>query len=272
MLRDRVLTAIILIPVFVALVLLLPPRHFSILTGVVVIWSSWEWSSFMGVKRFPKNIIYPFLMMVILVITLMLLFKHILSVQIILFASFVFWLIALLLVVSYPKGSFLWGKSVFLRGLMGVMVLLPCWISINFIRLFPNGAFILLFLFVLIWGADSGAYFVGKKWGKHKLLPQVSPGKTWQGLLGALITSILIVFVVALWFRSPYAVWGPLLVLSLGTVLFSVLGDLFESMLKRNEGLKDSGTLLPGHGGVLDRIDSLTAAAPMFALGAMLLG
>lgn len=272
MLRDRLLTALILIPLFISLVLLLPPKHFSIVTGLLLILCAYEWSSLMGVKAFPKNILYPFFMIVLLVLMLYLLYRHILSVPMMLYAAFIFWLLATIFVISYPKTSRIWSKSVLLRGLMGIMVLAPCWVALNVIRIFPYGTYLLLFVFVLIWGADSGAYFVGKKWGKTKLAPLVSPGKSWQGLFGALVTSAILVLSVSLWLQFPYVVWGPLLLLSLITVLFSVVGDLFESMLKRNEGLKDSGRLLPGHGGILDRIDSLTAAAPIFALGAMWLG
>lgn len=272
MLRQRILTAIILIPLFVALILLLPAKHFSIVTGLIVLWGAWEWSGFLGIKHFPQNALYPSIIFLLLLMLMYFLYHHEISVQIILYASLVFWTLALVLVLIYPKASHFWGSGMIMRGLMGVMVLLPCWVSLNFIRLFPNGPFLVLFLFVLVWTADTGAYFAGKWWGKQKLIPEVSPGKTWQGLFGALISTILLVAGIALWFHSPAAVWQPLLILSLTTVLFSILGDLFESMLKRKAKLKDSGNLLPGHGGILDRIDSLTAAAPMFALGALILG
>jgi phosphatidate cytidylyltransferase len=141
---------------------------------------------------------------------------------------------------------------------------------VNYLRNSPHGIAILLVLFALIWGADSGAYFVGKKWGKHKLLPQVSPGKTWEGLSGALGVTVIITFFSLFIFKVPYIRWPVALCLALITVLFSIVGDLFESMLKRRVGLKDSGHSLPGHGGILDRIDSLTAAAPIFASGLLI--
>jgi phosphatidate cytidylyltransferase len=155
---------------------------------------------------------------------------------------------------------------------MGAFVLVPCWASINYIRNQDEGPLGLLFLFVLIWGADSAAYFVGKKWGTKRLAPYVSPGKSWQGLMGALLVSTLIVLTTLWLCNVPFPIWPWAIVLSLVTVLFSIVGDLFESMIKRQAKVKDSGKLLPGHGGVLDRIDSLTAAAPIFVLGALLLG
>lgn len=265
MLKYRVITALILIPLFVILVLKLPPVWFCILTGLVVLWGAWEWSFFLGIQKRWGSFLYLFLMIVALLIALELPIVNVL------YVSLAWWLLALLLVLIYPKGSHLWGRSVILRALMGMFVLIPCWLAINLIRNADDGVYILLFLFILIWNADISAYFVGRKWGKHKLLPEVSPGKSWQGLLGALCaTSILAILVLAA-FQVPYSMWPFAILLSLITVLFSVLGDLFESMLKRNVGLKDSGRLLPGHGGLLDRIDSLTAASPVFALGALAL-
>jgi len=267
MLKQRILTALILIPIFIALVLKLSPAAFCILVSVIVIWGAWEWSLFMGVAKFPHCFFYPIAMFFIVLFFLLVP----IPIHTILYAGVGWWFVALLLVCLYPKASQLWSKSVLLRAIMGVFVLIPCWTAINFIRSGTNGIYMLLFLFVLIWGADSGAYFVGKKWGKNKLAPHVSPGKTLQGLLGALITSAIIMFSAFFLFDIPRSLWLGATLLSLVTVLFSVLGDLFESMLKRNAGLKDSGQLLPGHGGMLDRIDSLTAAAPVFALGVIIL-
>jgi len=127
-------------------------------------------------------------------------------------------------------------------------------------------------MMVLIWGADTGAYFAGRAFGKRKLAPQVSPGKSWEGVAGAMGVTVVVALVGgALLDVSGVALFG-LVILSLITVAFSIVGDLMESLMKRRVGVKDSGTLLPGHGGVLDRIDSLTAAAPIFALGVSLLG
>src|SRR5579872_940492 len=259
---KRILTALILIPVFVFLLFYLSPKAFCLLTGVVVLWAAWEWSFLMGVKQLKYSFIYPVVVFFLLIGSIWLYIPGVII------ASFVWWLFALLLVLFYPKLSQAWGKSIILRGLMGLMTLLPCWLAINFIRNIPeNGVYVLLFLFVLIWGADSGAYFAGKLWGKTKLAPHVSPGKTWQGLGGALVVSVIITLATLYWAKVPYKIGFFVCMIAMITVLFSVVGDLFESMLKRNEGLKDSGRLLPGHGGILDRIDSLTAAAPVFLFG-----
>jgi len=266
MLKKRIITALILIPLFVALVLLLSPIAFAALTAIFVIWGAWEWSLLMGVVRFPHCFFYPLAMLFILWVSL------ILPLHTILYITVGFWVFAAWLTMIYPTGRTYWGKGVILRSLMGIMVLIPTWLAINWIHASQDGPVTLLFLLILIWGADSAAYFAGKKWGKHKLSRQVSPGKTWEGLMGALFTTVIIALGMAWMTHLPYAEWLWALLLSLVTIVFSIIGDLFESMLKRNAGLKDSGQWLPGHGGLLDRIDSLTAAAPIFAVGAFLLG
>ncbi len=261
MLKQRILTALILIPIFILLVLFLSPQAFYLLTAAIMLWGAYEWSFFMGIKKFPISLLYPLFTIVVLCIA------YLFPITPILYLTLAWWLIASSLVIRYPKNAPRWGTGATLRGLMGLLTLVPCWLAVNYIRNYPNGISILLFLFVLIWGADSGAYFAGRKWGKHKLIREVSPGKTWEGFFGALLTTVLIALCGLVIFKIPYAARPIALMWAMLTVLFSIMGDLFESMMKRQAGLKDSGHLLPGHGGILDRIDSLTAAAPIFALG-----
>jgi len=259
---KRILTALVLIPVFVLLLFTLSPRAFCLLTGVVVLWAAFEWSRLMGIKQLKYRLVYPIIVFLLLIASIWLYIPGVII------GSFVWWLFASVLVALYPGFSKAWSKSVVVRGLMGLMTLIPCWLAINFIRNIPdNGVYVLLFLFVLIWGADSGAYFAGKCWGKTPLAENVSPGKTWQGLYGALATTLVITIAALYGIQAPHKIGFFACIIAIVTVLFSVVGDLFESMLKRNEGLKDSGQLLPGHGGILDRIDSLTAAAPIFLFG-----
>ncbi len=266
MLKQRILTAVILIPIILAAVYYLPPAWFCLFTAVIALAGAWEWTNLMQISKPLYRCLYLALVVVIFVDSLFI------PVTFIFVSAFIWWIIASLLVMYYPRGGNIWGNSVFLRGLMGLFVLVPCWAAINFIRNQEDGLLGLLFLFVLIWGADSAAYFAGKKWGTTKLAPLVSPGKSWQGFVGALIVTVIIALVTLWLSHVPFLVWPFAILLSLITVIFSVMGDLFESMMKRQAGLKDSGKLLPGHGGMLDRIDSLTAAAPIFALGALVLG
>lgn len=269
MLKQRLITAIILIPLFVLCILKLSPKGFGLLTWFFVILGAWEWSSLMQIQGMFKRAIYPFLISFCAALSLYL------TTDLVLCIALIGWVIAFILVLAYPRLNSLWGSSLIVRSIMGLVVLIPTFRALNFIRdteIFGHnhGRYVLLFLFVLIWGADSGAYFAGKKFGKNKLAERVSPGKTWEGLSGALLTTIILAPGLYYLFPTPRPAMWALIVLSVITTLFSVLGDLFESMLKRNAGLKDSGYLIPGHGGLLDRIDSLTAAAPVFALGCLL--
>lgn len=270
-LNKRIITAIILIVITLSILFFIPPAGFAIVTGMIALWGIWEWTYLMGLKRFTSRLFY-LLITFVLTLQFVLISLSAYSQLFLLVVSFIWWLVATLLVILYPKGSFIWGKSILVRGFMGLLVFIPCWFAINYIRNQKDGELALLFLFVLIWGADTAAYFVGKKWGKTQLAPMVSPGKTIQGFIGALLFSIIFALSI-LWLNHiPIHYWLWDIALVLITVSFSVIGDLFESMLKRQAGLKDSSQLLPGHGGLLDRIDSLTAAAPIFALGATLLG
>ncbi|WP_338036112.1 phosphatidate cytidylyltransferase [Halomonas binhaiensis] len=141
---------------------------------------------------------------------------------------------------------------------------MPTWIGFNVLR--DSGGVWLLFVLLLVWCADTGAYFFGRAFGKRKLAPKVSPGKSWEGVLGGMGVTAFLAVIFSLWQSLDLGATIVLVVVTLGVTLTSVLGDLLESMLKRHRGLKDSSQLLPGHGGILDRIDSLTAAVPVFAL------
>lgn len=178
-------------------------------------------------------------------------------------ASIITWLLSIYWVKTYPEYDGWYNAS-----LHGIGVVLISAAVTAIFSVWQSSPWWLMYLFLLVWGADSGAYFVGRKFGKKKLAPNVSPNKSVEGLYGGIVTSMLIVTAVALLYLDM--TWPELilfLILSVVTVFSSVLGDLFESMIKRRAGIKDSGRILPGHGGVLDRIDSLLAAAPIFAAG-----
>lgn len=266
MLKQRIITALVLIPLFLAVLFYAPPREFLLFTALVTLAGAWEWSRLAGIKRAAGRFLY-------LLLILLLGFNAIfVPLHYILIAGGVWWPLAFALVLLYPRFSKRWSRGFVWRSLMGIFVLIPCWVAINYIRNQEDGIYALLFLFVLIWGADTAAYFVGKKWGRVPLARRVSPGKTVQGAIGALVFTFLITLGALVLCHTPYAVWPWGVLLSMLTVVFSMVGDLFESALKRQAGVKDSGNLLPGHGGIMDRIDSLTAAAPVFALGAWFLG
>jgi phosphatidate cytidylyltransferase len=172
------------------------------------------------------------------------------------------WLLALAWVALMP-GVVNAGTA----SLAGIMVLLPAWLSL--VRLHAMSPQLMLFVLLLVVAADVGAYFSGRQFGKHKLAPRVSPGKTWEGVVGGLAGAMILAAIGVFWFGFDAA---PFMGLCAIVFVASVVGDLTESMFKRHAGLKDSGSLLPGHGGVLDRLDSVTAAAPVFLFGLERLG
>lgn len=263
MLKQRIITAVILIPLVLIALFLTSDLVFGILSAVVFLIGALEWTTLMELHHFYGRLLYALVLLGILILVLFIPFQWIFLV------SGIWWILALIGVIFYPRGSERWGRSMLLRGLMGILVLMPCWVAVNYIR--SENVYTLLFLFLLIWGADISAYIIGKRWGEHKFLPLVSPGKSIEGLLAALIFTMIFVLIILFVDNINVYLWPKVILLCVITVLFSVVGDLFESMMKRNIGLKDASHLLPGHGGLLDRIDSLTAAAPIFTLGAMLL-
>jgi phosphatidate cytidylyltransferase len=184
-----------------------------------------------------------------------------------------FWSIATLLVESYPGTAWIW-RSVVVRTLMGWLILCAAWLSVVYLLGLRHGPVLMVMLVVLVAVADIGAFFTGKSFGKHKLAPSVSPGKTWEGLWGGLVGAMLLT--AGVWSQLPndfaHLELVSLLLIGLACAGASVLGDLTVSMVKRGCGVKDSGSLLPGHGGLLDRLDSIAGAAPVFALSLMLVG
>lgn len=273
MLLPRVITALILIPITILLLFYLPPLAFLILTTIITLYGAWEWCGLMHIEERNNKLWFLFFIFLLGITVIVATFNIPMAAFAFLTAIFIWWTFALLLILIYPNASHIWAKSKLLLSIMGAFVLVPFWWTLNFIRGDGNieRFATIVFLLVLIWGADSGAYFVGRKWGKHKLAPLVSPGKSWEGCVGAFVTTIIISFIAFKIAHLPNNLLLPAIVLSIVTIFYSIIGDLFESMVKRQAGVKDSGNLLPGHGGLLDRIDSLTAAAPVFAFGSWLL-
>ncbi len=260
MLKQRVITALVLLPIALAGFFLLDGGAFALFIGAVVSLGGWEWARLAGLSGQPTRIVYGLLVAALiyglyLVPTLA---------PLVLVLGVLWWGAATVLVLGYPETSRYWGGTPG-KLVIGLLILLPAWQGLVLFKQWPLANWLILAVMVLVWAADIGAYFSGKAFGKRKLAPQVSPGKSWEGLVGGLLASLLITLGVGL-----YRGWvGSELFLALAgaalVVLVSVVGDLTESMFKRQSGIKDSSNLLPGHGGVLDRIDSLTAAIPLFA-------
>ncbi len=275
MLRQRIITALVLISVLVVVVLFLPLLQLSVVFGAAVLVAAWEWSRMAGFQKLYARISYVVFIAVLLIASYIycdfnrrvdvLSLKHILGL------ACLWWSIALLWIKGFPASAGLWA-TIPMRCMMGVLVLVPAWLSLILLFSYSQGKSLLLFLVLIVAAEDIGAYFVGRAWGRRKLALAVSPGKTWEGFYGGMLSCLLFGF--AAWHLAD---WQGLSLLALMaiitfTALAAVVGDLLESMMKRDCQIKDSGSLLPGHGGVMDRIDSLTAAAPVFTLGLILAG
>ena len=261
MLKHRIITAAILLPIALIGFFLLEGLAFALFIGVVVVLGGWEWARLAGFEAQSVRVLYAIAVGLLLVG----LYLAPALASWLLTLSVIWWLAATALVVSYPRSQRHWGGSVGSL-VIGLLILLPAWQGLVLLKQWPQGNWLIVAVMVLVWGADIGAYAAGKTFGRRKLAPQVSPGKSWEGMIGGLVTSLLITL-----FVGRYQSWSAreLALALLGAalvVVISVIGDLTESMFKRSSGIKDSSQLLPGHGGVLDRIDSLTAAVPVFTV------
>lgn len=263
MLKLRVITALVLLPIVLGAVFGLDRLPFAIVAGVFFILAGWEWAAMMGKVSLTVRLAWVAALAVVMAAAEYFQPAWLLN------AIPVWWLLALVLVVGYPGNARAWYRPA-LMALVGLLLLVPSWAAI--VQLQSNGAlglagpWALMFILLWVWAADTGAYFAGRTFGKHKLAPLVSPGKTIEGLLGGVALALAVVAGVYAAGLLDAQLW-PLMLVALFTVLASALGDLFESMVKRERGFKDSGTILPGHGGMLDRIDSVTAALPIALAG-----
>jgi len=254
----------------------LPIEQFAYFIGFIVTVAAWEWANLSGYESPVVRIGYAAVMAASVGAIGYFMDSNPGLDRIVLAIGAVWWLFACFLVIQYPKQVSLWqAKPV--RAVLGFLVLLPMWVGFMTLKSQPHSALIIIYVMFLIWGADTGAYFAGKTWGNKKLAPNVSPGKSWAGFWGGLATTGLIAVIFTLcvnqWLRPMMMDDFILLaIMTFITAIISVMGDLVESMMKRNRGIKDSSQLLPGHGGVLDRIDSMASAVPVFAFFMLLFG
>jgi phosphatidate cytidylyltransferase len=261
-LRKRVLTAVVLAAALIVILLFLPVWATVVALTVMLLAGAWEWSAFLRLSTAARRLIYVALVALLLPLAWRISADRD-GRDLILLAAVLWWVTAFMWIAFAPRLVSRWAA-----GVAGVLALVPAWLALVWLRLAPPHGQWVLFTLILVWVADIGAFFAGRRFGRIRLAPEVSPGKTWEGVLGGVALSAFVAVGGSLWFRVPLEVFLPL---CLATVAFSVIGDLTESLLKRYAGMKDSGSLFPGHGGVMDRIDSLTGAAPVLLLGLTLL-
>lgn len=265
MLKERIITAVILAVALIFALLLVPPAIFSSLITVVVLVAAWEWANLIKITSMSGRVSFLISLIILLGGAHFILdvygdFDQQLSYQLCLF-TLALWGVIFLWIQGYPSSTILWASRPVLV-MLGLILLLSTWVSLAAIVSSSDGRWLLLLAIVVVVLADLGGYVAGRLFGRHKMAPIISPGKTWEGFLGGLFLQLVLILALKLFIPSLTLV--NLVVLIIPVALISVIGDLFESMLKRYKGVKDSGTLLPGHGGVLDRLDGVMAAMPMF--------
>lgn len=257
--KQRVITAIIALLLLMLVLFVAPPVVALVVITAAILAGAWEWSAFLGMSGVGARIAYVVGIGVLLAAVT---FAPGVDASLVFKISMVWWVIALGWTFIYPTAI-----PIAVRWIVGVLVLVPVYLAL--VLLYQSDPAVLLFALLVVWAADSGAFFAGKTMGRVKLAPSISPGKTWEGVIGGLIAVALLTLVRSVWVETDLKVLVPF---CLAAACLSVIGDLTISMFKRNAGVKDSGTMFPGHGGVLDRIDSIAAAAPLFALGASWVG
>ncbi len=287
MLFQRIITAILLIPAVIWALYTLSVEQMALALAVVVFIGGWEWTKLLRWQSYPAKAMIGTCFAVLYLLLVPLLYQwssvevagevsdikalKLNVLQPVLMVAAIWWVVVSLAVMRYPRLSQLWLGNRMLVLCAGVLTLVPFAVAVLAIFSLEDpilsnhrGSGLLLLVLALVWAADSGAYFAGKRFGKHKMMPNVSPAKTIEGLVGGLLLAALVSIGGAWLLNIPASDWLMFLVASLVAVVASVFGDLAESMFKRMAGVKDSGRILPGHGGMLDRIDSLCAAVPLF--------
>lgn len=270
MLKQRIITAAILIPLVIWSILYATAQGFTYGLAVVLFMATLEWNNFVSYKNKVSAWVFS-----VVVTSCFLYLEYLAELQFIQYAiylSLVWWLLSLPLLFTFPFKSshFLQQKSA--KVIVGFVMLLSTFLALNLLRNSADyGSDYVIYLLVLIWVADSGAYFTGRAWGKHKLIPNVSPGKSWEGVAGAMIATFITALIAIDLLNISSTQSFLFIFVTLVTVVYSVVGDLSESMFKRMANMKDSGNILPGHGGILDRIDSLTSGLPVFIAGLWLM-
>jgi len=271
--KQRVVTALILAPLAVCAMLFLPAIAFALVMAGLCLLAFWEWTRLLGFVNTPTR---AALVGAQAVLMGMLWYSHDARVWWpVIGAGIAWWLAGMWWLRHFSFAAAPTRENAWLKLGVGCLIVLPAWVAVIALHgSTPRGPYWTLFGLVLVWGADTGAYLAGSRWGggTRKLAPRISPGKTWVGVYGAIVTSALAALVGAWLLDVRGITLFGVMVLAMITVAFSIVGDLFESLIKRHANAKDSGNLFPGHGGMLDRLDSVFAALPVWAAGLALLG
>jgi len=256
--KQRIITAVVALLALMLVLFYVPNEVALVVIVAVMLGGAWEWSAFLGNHSNATRAAY-----VVIIGALIAAVSYLdIDAVLVFTVSLVSWIAALVWTFFFPTPI-----PAAVRWLSGVLVLVPLYLAL--VILYNTAPELLLFALLIVWVADTGAYFAGRFLGRVKLAPDISPGKTWEGVIGGLVAVVLLILLRSTWAETNFTVLIPF---CLAVACLSVVGDLTVSMFKRTAGVKDSGSLFPGHGGVLDRIDSVAAAAPLFALGVSWVG
>jgi len=290
MLKQRVITAVLLLPLVGFILFGLNLNGFAITLLIVNYLLAWEWARLSSIEQSPLKSLYALsVSLVSLVIwyyapaielwpSTWFIEWHWTSTLLAFWLAIVGWGIAFTMLLLASTTREFWSRTPWFRLLLGLILIVGFWVSVIALRNTDinqnplTGGFYVLFMFTLVWGADVGGYVFGKLFGKHKLIPSVSPGKTWEGFFGGVFLTLVVAVVGAYLLQLPVNNIGLFVLAIIAIAIISVLGDLFVSLLKRQVNVKDTSQLLPGHGGILDRLDSTIAVSPFFLLFAKALG
>lgn len=262
MLADRIITGLVLGVVITVTVLFLSTAYAAGVLALLWVAGAWEWAGLAKLGRTGRAIYAALFVLVLGVLVWQPLSRD--AVDFLLVVALVGWGIALFGILTFPRPI-----ALPLVVAAGPLALLPAWLALVFVHASPQGPELALLALALVWAADVGAYVAGRMVGRIKLAPAVSPGKTWEGVGGGVLLALAVAWAASVWLDLALP---TVLAVAAATALVSVVGDLTVSMLKRNVGLKDTGSLLPGHGGVMDRIDGLVAAVPAYVAGLCIAG
>lgn len=271
--RIRIVTGLALAPAAVAAVLLLPTPWLALLAAVLVLAGLWEWTRLTGIAEPASRLGYVSANALMMAAIAWAAGPNLFAFKAATLLGAVWWLFALVWLWRFEFGQADRGRFRMLKLLAGSLAAVPAWAALVWLHQLPDhGPRWALFAVMLVWAADTGAYFVGSRLGRSKLAPKISPNKSWEGFWGGLAGASLVAVIGVKLLGLGWGDLPALVLLTLVAAMMSVAGDLFESLLKRHSGHKDSGRIIPGHGGMLDRLDSILAALPVFVVGKLWLG
>lgn len=261
---TRFISTIVLAPLVIWGILAISLPTFEIITALVMLLVAWEWAGLIPIKTAYNKIVYLLLLLGFFGII-----QFVQQPLYILFVGVLWWLVSIFLLARYELYESKTNQRI-LHALYGLLAIAPCWVALNTLRAEPNGAQMILLFLLMLWSTDIGAYLVGSRFGKTRFSPKLSPKKSIEGAVGGLVLMLLVAIGGILWLHIPASQWISYFLAAIVLFVFSIIGDLFESLLKRKAGVKDSGKLIPGHGGIFDRLDSMLAAAPVFTFAVLI--